>query len=57
MSLRQPRTLAYWQLRCCERLGMSERAFRAAAFEDQAKWLAYALVREAEENAWGEGWI
>jgi hypothetical protein len=36
---------------------MSERAFRAAAFEDQAKWLAYALVREAEENAWDEGWI
>lgn len=46
--LSQPRTLDYFLLRTCERLGLTEREFHAADYQDQLRWLAFDAVRRAE---------
>lgn len=50
-----PRSLDYWILRCCERLGLSERRFAAADYADQVRWLAFEMVRAAETPTHWEG--
>ena len=50
-----PRSVDYWALRCCERLGMREAEFAAADYADQVRWLAFEMVRAAETQTGLEG--
>lgn len=45
-----PRAIDYFVLRACERLGMSERAFRGMTYAEQVRVLAYEGLREGEES-------
>lgn len=48
------RTLEYHVLRTCERLGISEAAFRSQSYAEQMRLLAYGWLRTSEECAGAE---
>ena len=50
ISPESPRSLEYFVLRCCERLGLREEEFYAADYTRQLRWLAYERVRRLEES-------
>ena len=49
ISPESPRSLEYFVLRCCERLGVREEEFYGAEYAQQVRWLAYERVRRQEE--------
>jgi len=48
-GLEMPRSLDYFILRCCERLGMSEEQFFTSDYYVQLHQLSYELIRQMEE--------
>ena len=40
--------MEYFVLRVCERLGLTEREFLKAEYEQQMRWLAFESVRQRE---------
>ena len=47
-ELAVPRSLAYFVLRCCERLRLTEAEFDSADYTQQLRWLAYERLRQLE---------
>lgn len=44
------RSLDYFVLRVCERLGLREREYAAMDYREQMRLLAYEVLREREEG-------
>lgn len=50
MGRAAPRTVEYFVLRTCERLGMAEREFLLLTYDEQLRLLAYGWLRINEER-------
>jgi len=44
-----PRSIEYFVLRVCERIGISEHKFRRMMYAEQVRLVAYEALRQGEE--------